>query len=77
MNAKRKKEKRKLTEKQQATLDAIKMWIEANGQPPSRIDLSQALNVHASTVTNRIEALKAKGWIEVDKYCPRGIKLVE
>ena len=68
---------RELTDKQLATLQAIRGHLKEWGIPPSRSDLGRALNLkNQSAVDSRLNGLTKKGWIELFPGVERGIRLL-
>ena len=67
-----------LTKKQKETLDFIKDFLIRNGQPPTMAEMSKELNLRSlRSVTQRLEALEAKGFIKRDRFTHRGISLLD
>ena len=67
-----------ITERQRATLNAVKEYIRARGYPPSRFDLARAIGVGSTqTVDVLLQRLAKRGIIELDACTIRGIRLVE
>ena len=66
-----------LTNRQRQTLDLIRGHIRRYGFPPSRKELAASLGLtHPSSVDVHLNALQAKGWIELKRDTKRGIRLV-
>lgn len=61
---------RPLTQKQQDTLDFIWHYVRENGTTPSVRDTMRAMSLSApSSMQQRIEALRRKGWLVADARC--------
>ena len=68
---------RKLTERQNEVLNAIRAHIRQHGIPPSRSELAGRLNLRSQTaVDQHLNALAKKGWIELLPWVDRGIRLL-
>lgn len=68
---------RKLTARQQLTLDIIRRHIAARGVPPTRSELSADLGLTNPQASDaHLVALSRKGWIEVHAGVERGIQLL-
>ena len=67
----------RITQKQQETLDFIKNFIARKGEPPTITQLSEGLKLRSlRSVTQRLEALEARGFIKRDRFKHRGITLL-
>ena len=67
-----------LTRRQRETLDAIRAAIQRHGYPPSRRELARALGIgHAQSVSEHLNALQKKGYIDLVPDVNRGIRLLE
>ncbi len=67
-----------LTKKQQETLDFIKSFAIRKGGSPLITELCEGLGLDSlRSVTQRLEALEAKGFIARDRFKHRGIKVLE
>ena len=67
----------RITQKQEETLDFIKNFITRNGESPTITQLSGGLGLKSlRSVTQRLEALEAKGLIKRDRFRHRGISLL-
>ncbi len=67
-----------LTARQQQILDWIRSQIEANGMPPTRAEIAQALGFStASSAEDHLQALAKKGAIEIIPGASRGLRLKE
>ncbi len=68
---------RKLTERQNEVLNAIRAHIRQHGIPPSRSELARRLNLRSQTaVDQHLNALAKKGWIQLLPWVDRGIRLL-
>lgn len=66
-----------LTTKQQAVLDHIRYTLAARGYPPTVREIGDALGTSSpSTVHSHLQALKFKGYINVEAGKPRAIQIV-
>ena len=69
---------RKLTDRQEQVLDAIRAHIRRHSLPPSRWELAASLGVrNASTIDYHLLRLAHKGWIELMPDTQRGIRLLD
>lgn len=69
---------RKLTDRQEEVLDAIRAHIRRTSLPPSRWELARALNLkNASSVDWHLLKIAQKGWIELMPDTQRGIRLLD
>jgi len=69
--------RRNLTERQQAVLDVIRIWIRRHGYPPTIRELGQALGIKSLRgVTTHLDAIAKKGFIEREPRA-RSIRLNE
>lgn len=67
-----------LTARQRAILDFIRGYITENGFPPALRDIARAFGIRSTNgVTDHLEALERKGFIERAAMKGRGIRLVE
>ncbi|MBS0321191.1 MAG: transcriptional repressor LexA [Proteobacteria bacterium] len=65
-----------LTARQQQILDWIRSQIEANGMPPTRAEIAQALGFStASSAEDHLQALARKGALEIIPGASRGLRL--
>ena len=66
----------KLTRRQQQVLDLIRAHQEQHGAPPTRAELAQLLGLRApSTVDQHLQALAAKGQLDLRRGLNRNIRL--
>ena len=69
---------RDLTDRQRETLDHIRVFMRRNGFPPSRAELAESLGLtHPTSADTHLNALQAKGWIELRPNTRRGIKVLD
>lgn len=67
-----------LTPKQQETLEYLKGYIARNDQSPTLTEIRNDLGLRSiRSVTQRIEALEAKGLVKRDRFQHRSIQLIE
>lgn len=67
-----------LTPAQEETLSAIKRHIYEHGKSPTISELQKIFGLHSiRSVTQRIEALERKGFIERDRFQHRSIKVLK
>lgn len=67
----------RITQKQQETIDFIKDFIVRKGESPTITQLSEGLKLKSlRSVTQRLEALEARGFIKRDRFKHRGISLL-
>jgi len=68
----------KLTARQSQILDLIRQAIAANGRPPTRAEIADALGFRsANAAEDHLRALARKGMIRLSAGTSRGIELVE
>lgn len=65
-----------LTIKQAQALEFIFVFVRDNGYPPSVREVGERFNITAKAAFDRIQALKHKGFIEIDEGKRRTIKIV-
>jgi len=63
------------TEKQIDVLDMIRIFVAANGYPPSMRQIMDALGIQLSTVTYRLTELKRKGYVRWERGSSRTLAL--
>ena len=68
---------RGITPKQYETLVFIEQYIEANGIPPSRMDIARKFGITNTAAQLRVRSLVDAGKIEVHPRLARGIRLLE
>jgi repressor LexA len=67
-----------LTQKQQHTLDYIKVYIADNGESPTLTEMKKHLGLESiRSVAQRVEALEAKGLIKRDHFQHRSIRVLD
>ncbi len=67
-----------LTDKQQATLDFIRAWLQQHDMPPALAEIARGLGFpHASTAQKCLQALQRKGYLSLVPGKARGIRLHE
>jgi repressor LexA len=69
---------KQLTPRQQQVLDLIRHCLHAQGMPPTRAEMAQALGLRsANAVEDHLKALARKGYIEMLSGRNRNIRLLE
>ncbi|HKV74624.1 MAG TPA: MarR family transcriptional regulator [Gemmatimonadales bacterium] len=70
------KRKRPLTTKQAAVLEYVESCIQLKGKAPTIEEIRRHLGLRAaSTVSQHLEQLTAKGWLERAPHAARGLML--
>ena len=64
----------KISKRQREYLNAIAVFVEANGYNPTQADLARQLGVHRNTVYETVRNMRAEG-ILTDRKGTRGIAL--
>ena len=65
-----------LTNAQRKVLDMIRAYTKEHGYPPSRLNICTALGFSSPNAAQcHLDALKRKGFIDIDKGVSRGIRL--
>ncbi|MFT0212796.1 transcriptional repressor LexA [Pseudomonas sp. F1_0610] len=68
----------KLTKRQTEILNFLKDWIETNGFPPTRAEISKELGFRSpNAAEDHLKALARKGAIEMTPGASRGIRITE
>jgi repressor LexA len=62
-----------LTEKQQAILDFINEYVEANSFPPSIREIGKHFGVYPATIQDHISALERKGYLQKRRFQTRSL----
>ncbi len=66
-----------LTQKQSEVLWFVQCFAEAEGYPPTRREIADAMGCKSETAAfQHLRALDKKGWIELRPGVSRGIKIV-
>lgn len=66
-----------LTQKQRDLYDYIKQYQSDNGYPPTLREMATHHGVNIKTISDRLRALKMKGYAEYRPKVARGLKLIE
>lgn len=67
-----------LTDRQQTILDFIRSAIAENGYPPSNVEIAAAFGLReGATVRQHLQALQAKGVLEITPGVARGLRVLE
>lgn len=66
----------RLTQKQAAILQFIRLYLQDNQLPPSYRDIGDHFGVSVGTIQDQIEALHKKGFLEKLEFIARGIKVM-
>ncbi|MBS7455857.1 transcriptional repressor LexA [Coralloluteibacterium stylophorae] len=64
------------TDRQQAILDHLAACLAADGRPPTLAELARAFGILPNAARKHLQALEAKGWIELAAGKARGIRLL-
>jgi repressor LexA len=64
-----------LTEKQQAILDFINSYVDANGFPPSVREIGRHFGIYPATVQDHISALERKGHLQKKRFQSRTLSV--
>lgn len=68
----------KLTKRQTEILNFLKDWVEANGFPPTRAEISKELGFRSpNAAEDHLRALSRKGAIEMTPGASRGIRIID
>jgi len=74
----KKRDRKKLSERQRKILDFIEQFIEVNGYPPTIRDIGKAVNIGSTSVVNyNLNKLVRDGYLERSKKVSRGLQLVK
>ncbi len=66
----------KATTQQQRILDYINEYVRAQGYPPTYDEIKETLHMSTkSLVSHHLKSLEAKGYLELKRNSPRGIRL--
>ncbi|MER2057320.1 MAG: transcriptional regulator [Niallia sp.] len=69
---------KKLTQKQQNVLNALEVYINKNGYPPSYRQLADIVNLKSSsTVSMYLLKLKSAGYVTWEEGCPRTLSIIK
>jgi repressor LexA len=69
---------KQLTPRQQQVFELIRHYLQAQGMPPTRAEMAQALGLRsANAVEDHLKALARKGYIEILSGRNRNIRLLE
>lgn len=66
-----------LTQKQAEVYNAIVYYIEQNGFPPTMTDLCEMVNKSVGAMQLSLKMLKRKGFISMETYKPRTIRILK
>ena len=66
-----------LTKKQAEVYNAIVYYIKQNGFPPTMTDLCEMVNKSVGAMQLSLKMLKRKGFISMETYKPRTIKVIK
>ena len=66
-----------LTKKQAEVYNAIVYYIEQNGFPPTMTDLCEMVNKSIGAIQLSLKMLKRKGFISMEIYKPRTIRILK
>ncbi|TCJ04483.1 transcriptional regulator [Cytobacillus praedii] len=67
----------KLSKRQEEVLEAISQYIEKNNYPPAYRDLAAMLGLKSpSTVSNLLNSLKKKGYVNWEEGQPRTLHII-
>ncbi len=64
-----------LTDRQQAILDFINGYVEANGFPPSVREIGRHFGIYPATVQDHITALERKGYLQKKRFQSRTLSV--
>lgn len=66
-----------LTKKQAEVYNAIVYYIKQNGFPPTMTDLCEMVNKSVGAMQLSLKMLKRKGFISMETYKPRTIRILK
>jgi repressor LexA len=66
-----------LTARQSEVLDVIRKYIRANEYPPTRREIAEGMGIrNGQGVVDHLKALRRKGYITMERYTSRGIRVL-